>query len=133
VEGRLGQESEGLLAGYRPGEFPAQQFVDDETGVVRGDVQVPEDGHEGGDVDRAVAVGEDVVDRAPVLVGGDAVDPGVEVRLQTRAGVVYQCDDGLAFADPVAFGPDALGCDVHTVSTVGPVYNFGKAFITPGD
>jgi hypothetical protein len=133
VEGGLPEHSQGLLARYRAGEFPPEELVDDESRVVVAHVQIPEESGERGDVDRAVAVGEHLVDCRAVPVDGHAVDLGVELRFEGGPGVVQQGHDALALADAVALRGDDGGCDAHTGRRRRSTYSFGKAFITPVD
>jgi hypothetical protein len=114
VERRLPQQAERLGTGEHPREFPAEQFVDDEPRVVVLDVQVPQEAHEGGDVDREVAVGEHLVDGRAVLLAGHVVDVGSERLPERVADIVYEWHhDVSARARPVAFLPDRVCCQPH--------------------
>ncbi len=67
VKRRFAERPQRLRAGDRRREFSAEQFVDDESGIVVLDVEVAENSNHRGDVDRQVAVGEDDIDLPPVL------------------------------------------------------------------
>ena len=114
VEGGLAEQPQGLLAGEHPGEFPAEQFVDDEPGVVVLDVEVPQQDDERGDVYRQVAVGEHLLDSDLVLLGRHRVDVGPEQRAQLRSHRVDDRDDPVrSVGDPRPFPGHRVGSQLH--------------------
>jgi hypothetical protein len=131
VKRRLGEQSERIAAGDRRRERPSEPFIDDEPRVVTRHVQFAEDPDVRGDVDSAVAVGEDGV----YLVADGGLVDGSDVRVEQvpegRPRGIDRLDDGRGpFPDPVPLRADALRREAHTVDRPAGGNCFAKAFIT---